>query len=186
MTSLPDTNTTVALASRFFIALVFAHAFVSKWPHRQELTGVIVALRILPAALAPPMAWVVLLLEGAIVVTLVTGLAALQGAVLAATLLCTFALAMAVNLWRGRRDIECGCFRDNLRQHLTWGLVARNLVFAGIALESLAEPVARASGAQDIDGLGCALALFILWLIAERLFAAQRSIAVLRKRWSST
>jgi hypothetical protein len=57
----------------------------------------------------------------------------------AAGLLLLFALAMGINLRRGRRHIDCGCFQNALKQTLSWALVMRNVVLAllaGLALLS--------------------------------------------------
>jgi hypothetical protein len=46
---------------------------------------------------------------------------------------------MGINLRRGRRHIDCGCFQSALKQTLSWVLVMRNLVLAlllGVALLS--------------------------------------------------
>jgi hypothetical protein len=48
-----------------------------------------------------------------------------------------FALAMGVNLRRGRRHIDCGCFQSALRQTLSWTLVARNVVLASLMAVAL-------------------------------------------------
>ena len=41
-------------------------------------------------------------------------------------MLVVFAAAMAINLNRGRTDLECGCGTAAIGQHLQWRLVARN------------------------------------------------------------
>ena len=58
-----------------------------------------------------------------------------------AALLLLFAAAMAINIVRGRRHIDCGCFQSALKQTLNWILVARNCGLA--ALLALAASVAE-------------------------------------------
>jgi hypothetical protein len=71
--------------------------------------------------------------------TLLLGLAFPWPELGAAALLLLFALAMGINLRRGRRHIDCGCFQSALEQTLSWTLVMRNAVLAllmGLALLS--------------------------------------------------
>jgi uncharacterized membrane protein YphA (DoxX/SURF4 family) len=69
----------------------------------------------------------------------VAPLAALAGA----ALLVLYAVAIAVNLRRGRRDIDCGCGGPAGRQTISGGLVVRNGVLALAALGSAAPAHAR-------------------------------------------
>ena len=48
----------------------------------------------------------------------------------AAALLLLFAAGMGINLARGRRHIDCGCFQSALKQTLNWKLVIRNIALA--------------------------------------------------------
>jgi TRAP-type C4-dicarboxylate transport system permease small subunit len=89
----------------------------------------------------------------------------------AAILLVLFAAAMAVNIWRGRRHIDCGCFQSALKQTLSWTLVARN---AGLAL-LLAVPAAVPEGALQDSGTAEAL------LMGTVLFVLLQSMNIL---WS--
>ena len=66
-----------------------------------------------------------------------------------AILLLLFAAAMAVNLRRGRADIDCGCALGLLKERISWPLVARNLVLAAAAAVIA---VARADGAVTLAG----------------------------------
>jgi Methylamine utilisation protein MauE len=46
-----------------------------------------------------------------------------------------FAVAMAINLFRGR-SIECGCFGSQQETRISWGAVVRNLSLAALSLLS--------------------------------------------------
>ena len=50
-------------------------------------------------------------------------------------LMAAYGAAIAANLVRGRSWIDCGCGSGD---QLTWGLVARNAVLAGLAIATLA------------------------------------------------
>ena len=64
-------------------------------------------------------------------------------------LLAVFAAAMALNIARGRVNIDCGCFRSTLRQSLSWWLVLRNAILAVGALVCMAAPGERSLGWAD-------------------------------------
>jgi len=51
-----------------------------------------------------------------------------------AALLIVFAVAMAINVMRGRTYIDCGCFRQGMKQPLSWLLVLRNIGLAAAAV----------------------------------------------------
>jgi hypothetical protein len=82
----------------------------------------------------------------------------------AALLLIVFAAAMAINILRGRRHIDCGCFQSALKQTLSWTLVARN---AGLALllavpAAMPEAAVPESGAAEVEALLIGTVLFVL------------------------
>ncbi|MFM7275424.1 MAG: MauE/DoxX family redox-associated membrane protein, partial [Gammaproteobacteria bacterium] len=80
----------------------------------------------------------------------------------AAVLLAVFALAMGINLQRGRSGIDCGCFRGTLRQSLRIELVLRNILLLAAALLCALMPVTGASHWQLLNGLLGGIALFVL------------------------
>ena len=98
----------VAIAVRVLVAAIFVEAFVGKLWHLAELPGVIANYRLVPAVVVPIATWGLLGLEGSIPFLLVFDASVRKGAVLAAALLVTFGVAIAINLWRGRRAIDCG------------------------------------------------------------------------------
>jgi hypothetical protein len=137
--SLPSMAAGLAMlgqAGAIAVGLVFVQAAIAKLRHRDLFPGVLANYRLLPEALIAPVAMILPAAE------LLIGLALLAGgqrfAVLpAAFMLCAFAAAMAINIVRGRNQIDCGCGRSQLRQPLSWLLVARNLVLAALLLPRL-------------------------------------------------
>ncbi|MNP59175.1 Methylamine utilization protein MauE [compost metagenome] len=107
------------------------------------------------------------------------GLAAL-GVVL---LMALYASAIGLNLWRGRRDIDCGCSGPGAAQPLRPVLLLRNLVIAllaGLAAVPMAE---RALGALDIFVVIAAAAVALLIHVAvDGLLANQPRLAKLTGR----
>lgn len=122
------------LASRVLLALIFLHAAYGKLANRSVLPAVIRNYRLLPDALVRPAAAVLPVIELLLAAALLSGLAHIGAAIATAVLLLVFAAAMALNLKRGRSEIDCGCFQSTLRQSLSLALVGRNLVLAVIAM----------------------------------------------------
>ena len=174
----------IALACRVFGALVFAGALAGKLRHRHELTGVVANYRVLPASLAAAAAWGLLALEALVVASLALGARLAEGAGLAMALLVVFAGAIAVNLARGRREIDCGCFQSGLRQNLSGALIARNLLLATALCPLLAHVGPPVQPLQWIDGLGAGMAAYGMYRILDRLLALGRASAELRKRFA--
>ena len=90
---------------------------------------------------------------------------------------------IAVNVARGRTDIDCGCGGVEGRQRLSWSLVARNLVLVallGCAAQVAAPPLPGiASGATLAMA---ALAFFALFAAASQLAAQRPLLNELAKR----
>jgi len=151
------------IALRLLLALVFLVAGAGKLGHREELEGVIANYRVLPRALAGPFSRVLGPLEILIGLALLAGsLASPLAETAAALLLGAFALAMGINLRRGRAHIDCGCFRGTLRQTLRIELVLRNLLLVAAAALCAFMPTPAASGWQLLNGALGGIALFVL------------------------
>jgi hypothetical protein len=126
-------------AASVTVGLVFLVAALGKLRHRGLLPGVIANYRLLPEALVAPAALLLPFVELIVAVGLLLGNR--PAAPLAAiVLLLVFAAAMAINIRRGRRHIDCGCGHSGLRQDLGWRMVARNLVMALALAVRLATP----------------------------------------------
>ena len=174
----------IALAGRLLGALIFAAAVAGKIRHRRELAGVVANYRLLPEPLAASAAWMIVALESLVVLSLVSGVRLAAGATLAIVLLTGFALAMGINLARGRHEIDCGCFQSGLRQRLSVALVARNLLLAALLTPLLAAPAARGTALQWVDGLGAGLAAYALYQVLGELLSLRHLSAALRRRFA--
>ena len=172
------------LAIRMLVSLVFLTAAYGKLRHVVAFQGVVANYRLLPDAAVVPAAYLIPPAELLLGATLLLNLAFPWPLLCAAALLLLFALAMGVNLRRGRRYIDCGCFQGALRQTLSWTLVVRNAVLAlllGIALLSNDTPhdfLALTNGYLAGAVLFIILqALGILWSISPAWLKAVRSSA---------
>jgi hypothetical protein len=86
-------------------------------------------------------------------------------------LLVLFAAAMAINLARGRSNIDCGCFIGAQKQRISWALVVRNLMLAGFGLMLLVEGTGRPLAALDwVTITAAAASLLLLYEAVGRLF----------------
>jgi len=113
---------------------------------------------------------------------LVPGLRA-WGAVGAALLLALYTGAIAINLFRGRRDIDCGCSGPGLERPLSPALLVRNGLLIGMAVIA-ALPAAGAV----LHGFGLFLigasvaAILILYTATEGLLTNQPRLKSLSGR----
>ena len=185
------------IASRVMGALVFGMAVLGKLHHRDEFVGLVANYRLVPEPLVPVVAWLVVVLETVVVLSLATGVRLAAGAGLAVILLSGFALAMTINLARGRQEIDCGCFQSALRQRLSVPLIARNLVLTA-AILPLLEAGARsarvvlllggemqsASPLQVLDGVAGGIVVFVLYQVFGQLLALRDAAEAARKRFA--
>jgi len=90
----------------------------------------------------------------------------------AAGLLALYSAAIAWNLLRGRRDIDCGCFGPALRTELGPGLLIRNGVLLAAAAAGLLPVAPRMLGAGDALSVAGGLAfLAVAHAATSRLLA---------------
>lgn len=157
----------LVLAGRILGALVFGWAVVGKLRHYDEFVGVVANYRLLPAFATKPAACAVIALEIYACVGLLTPWLAVSAAGCALVLLAVFMVAMGVNLMRGRREIDCGCFQSALRQQLRPALVWRNLVLMAlltpVLIEAPGAAVLAGSALQLVDGIAAGLVAFVLY-----------------------
>jgi hypothetical protein len=167
---LPDPVVCHALAGA--AALVFVVGAAQKvrdWPSFRSALG---AYRLLPDALVTPVALALPALELVAGLTLLAPSFRNAGALLAAALLAIVTGAVAINLARGRTDIDCGCGGAEGRQRLSRGLVVRNAVLLLAVAVSVQQVGARALGTLDYATVAFAsLALYGLYACASQLLA---------------
>jgi hypothetical protein len=166
-----DLLTALSVAGRVCVGLVFLLAAAQKMRHWRVLSGVIANYRLLPRWSVAPASALLPPLEMTIAILLL--LATPWAGVAAIILLALFAAAMAINLKRGRDQIDCGCGQSFLKQSLRWTLVVRNAVLAALLLPPLV-----VTGPVTLDvamaGASAGLAFFLLYLLFNTLAALPR------------
>lgn len=121
-----------ALTSRYVVGFVFLTAALPKLFARRQFAQAVSNYKLLPERLVAPVAAWLPRLELACGVALVLGIAVRPMATIAAALLVTFIVGVAVNLRRGR-EIECGCSGSVAPRRIGWGLVLGDLALAAMA-----------------------------------------------------
>ena len=148
-------------------ALVFVRAAAFKLRDVEAFADALAAYRILPIGAVEPAARALPIVEVACALALVAPPTRIAGEIAAVVLLVIFALAMGLNLLRGRREIDCGCGDPSRRQPLAWSLVARNLAFAAILVACALAPAGSSSPVGWLMGGAAAAGLLLLMLCHE-------------------
>jgi hypothetical protein len=162
----------LALTLALLLAGILATAAASKLAAPGAFAGVVRNYRLLPDKLVGSFTVALPVVELAVALALLVPASRPTAAAAAAMLLLLFAAAMAINLRRGRSDIDCGCFVGLVRQRIDWVLVHRNLVLAaGGAILALGEPTARPLESLDWVTVAAATgSLAFLYAALGRLF----------------
>ena len=172
----------LAVVLRGALALLFVVAALHKLRDRDAFRATLDAYALLPSALTAPLARAVPLVELVAALLLVAPRAAAVGASIAVLLLSVYALAMGVNLLRGRRDLDCGCMGPGARSPIGPELLVRNLFLIVAALVAGFAPFpARALVWVDFVTVPLAVAvLAALYAAVERVLALAPTVAALR------
>jgi len=155
----------IVLAAQVLLALVFIAAGIGKMRDWGQFLGLVQNYRVLPRYAVPAVAYALPPAECAIGAGLLMAQTRTPSALLAAVLLSIFAVTIAVNVLRGRTEIDCGCFRTSLKQRLSWWLVMRNLVLIALTLVIVvaADPPAAARATVWVDSVSGVVAGSVLF-----------------------
>ena len=160
MTLDPAIGWILALALALLLGAAAAHKLTDPARFRSVLAG----YRLLPEALVPLAAAAVIGVEVLAAGLLVVPSQRARGAALAAGLLVVYALALGLNLLRGRTRIDCGCLGFGRTERISWAMVVRNFAFAALALVALLPSSPRRIEALDVITIGgsvaCAAVLY--------------------------
>jgi uncharacterized membrane protein len=139
----------VGWSAALALAMVFGASAVMKFADLDEFSAAVENYRIAPRRTARFLALVIPAAESAGAAGMLLVRVRPAAALLLVALLVAFTAAIAFNLARGRRNIDCGCLGPGLRQELSWWLVARNGGLIAFALIAALPWGARALGALD-------------------------------------
>ncbi|MGL6243556.1 MauE/DoxX family redox-associated membrane protein [Pseudomonas sp.] len=137
------------IASALATAVLLASAATHKVRAPARFAKQLADYQLLPDALVRPVARVIPVVELAIAFALLVPVSRYWAALAAASLIALYAAAIGINLWRGRRDIDCGCAGPDQAQPLRPVLLLRNSVLVGLALLASVSPVVRELGFFD-------------------------------------
>ena len=101
----------VPVFASLFLALILAVAAIPKIRNADEFQGVVANYRLLPSFMVAPFAKLLPWLELGSAIALLVPPAREVAAWVAAGLFMMFAIALAINVGRGRTHIDCGCVR---------------------------------------------------------------------------
>jgi Methylamine utilisation protein MauE len=165
------------------LALILFAAAWHKLSEPEVFAGALQAYELLPTGAVVPVARLVPFVEAAIGVGVLVPPTRRMALIALAALMLLYAGAIAVNLWRGRRQIDCGCGAD--AHPLSWGLVVRNAVLAASAL-AVSGPTSD-RGFEWLDGVTLViglLAFYGLYLMFDELLRQSGRLSQLRARSS--
>ena len=118
------------------LAVLWLCAALDKSRGREKFQQVLENYKLLPSVLVPPVALIIPPLEFLLALGLIAPPTHSIAAALSAALLLAYAMAIGVNLLRGRIHIDCGCSLGKKRA-ISWWLVLRNCVLASFAVALL-------------------------------------------------
>lgn len=169
----PAISWTLALS----VAVLFGAAASHKLRDWKQFRDVVLNYKLLPDAVVPLAAIALIALECAAAIFVLIVATRSIGAILSAGILATYAVAMAVNLRRGRVNLDCGCLGIGRRQPVRWWMVGRNLAMAVLALIAGLPMASRELTALDgVTIIGATLSLAFLYTAQSLLGAAPRSV----------
>lgn len=123
-------------------SLLFAFAVMAKWQDKAAFEVQLGAYQLIPSVLILPASRLVMLAE-VMAATLLVTKGHVTGTIIALSLLGIYAIAIGINLQRGRSHIDCGCL-GHAGQGISYSLVLRNL-FLMLLLSLTLLPVAPRS-----------------------------------------
>jgi hypothetical protein len=165
------------------VALLFASAALHKLRDLTRFEEIFTAYGLMPAAAGKRIFWVVPILELAVAAGLAVKVSRPYAGALGIILLSGYAVAIAVNLRRGHRDLACGCGGPDERRTIAAWMVWRNVLVAlggaAIFVPWTTRQLGLTDGVTISFGL---LTIALIYLCTDQLFGnAQRTAQM----WSS-
>lgn len=170
----------VSLSLVVLTLLVFLGALLHKMFDFVEFQGYVADYRLLPEFLVKPAALFLLVMEAGVVLLILWAPTRPWALVLAVSLLALYALAITVNLRRGRTHVECGC--GGALQWLSGALVWRNLILMVLALIPLWHLPVGLKASEIATALAAGIFLWFMVRFFEQINANWQQLALTGRR----
>ena len=171
----------VGASALLFVSAVVGGAALHKLRDRVTFRETVRDYRLLPDALAATGALLIVVTEISAVCLMLVPPTRSVGALLAGALLVLYAGAIAINLARGRTEIDCGCSWGAGGQGISAWLLLRNAVLLPFAFLAGSSWAGRPFGPADgLVALAAGLGLLMLYHAADRLIANWTGLRQLR------
>ena len=132
------------------MSLLFGMAAMHKLKAPAVFRAALDDYELIPSYLLSMSSIVLIILELSAAILLLITRTQTAGLALTAALLSAYAAGISINLYRGRRDIDCGCNGPATTQALSWWLVSRNLVFLGLVVLAMEPAMERSLNWLDL------------------------------------
>jgi hypothetical protein len=152
-----------------FLVLLFIRALLHKASDLARFTGFLSNYDLLPQASLKAFTYVLIFIEALTVVSLLFSQFTQIGAAFAIGILLTYAAVIALNVYKGNLEIECGC--GGPAMYLSYGLVWRNLAIATMALPLFLIARQPISFTDTAVAIACGAVLYLLYVAIEQLMA---------------
>lgn len=153
-------------------ALLFAWAAYLKLRDLRAFTAVLDHYELVPPVLLPVAARLVPLCEAAIAMLLLLPHNRASAAIMGSGMCLLYAVAIGVNLRRGRRDLDCGCLGALKRRPISGWMFWRNLALAAALLIICSPWSSRALNGIDLLTIGAgAVGIALLYVTLDSLMA---------------
>jgi uncharacterized membrane protein YphA (DoxX/SURF4 family) len=138
----------LTLIAAICLSALFATAALHKWREPLHFEGVLGQYKLLPRKWVGVTAKTIPYFELIIALLLLINLSRTLAAIMALLTLSVYSLAIAINLSRGRREIDCGC--GGQATQLSSTLIWRNLCLLSIATAALVPNSPRVLSSLDL------------------------------------
>ena len=177
-----DPAVAALLAGAF--ALLFASAALHKLLDPARFGAAFRAYQVVPPALGR-VSLLVPVLELAIAAALLATDSRHGAAAAGAALLLTYAVVIAINLGRGRRDLDCGCGGPRERRPIGAWMVWRNIALGGLLGLLLLPQASRALDVTDALTIGAGTVVAALLYMSVDVLSGRTALHAARLREGS-
>lgn len=150
-------------------SFIFVRAALHKIAEQGRFEGILADYGLLPEAALRPVTMLLPVAELAAALLLALPSTRTAGTVLAGFLLSLYAVAMAVNLLRGNRLVDCGCGDE--AEPISWKLVLRNSMLIAVMAGGAFGYGALHSLSEGVVIWALALLVAVFWFMAEKAFS---------------